>query len=153
MRAPKTCTLRNRPEKGGHFRFSKIKGDLFSRSETFLLCFFFLKRKNANDFFPGRLLYLTRPDMNFLVFSTIFTLFGVRLLFGGYSVSVGTILLLGSISASAAFLVDSLFLNEEASASGNGTSTITSTDEALALATAVVREALDYFRDALARFR
>ena len=66
--------------------------------------------------------------------------------------SVGTILLLGSISASAAFLVDSLFLNEEVP-SGNGTSTITSTDEALALATTVVREALDYLRDTLARFR
>ena len=91
--------------------------------------------------------------MNFLVFSTIFTLFGVRLLFGGHSVSVGSLLLLGSISASCAFLVDSLFLNEEIP-SGNGTtSPLTSTDEALALATTVVREALDYLRDTLARFR
>ena len=89
--------------------------------------------------------------MNLIVFSTIFTLLGCRLLFGGHGVGIGTILLLVSISASAAFLVESIFSNDTAMV-GNGT-TVASADEAIELATAVARQAIDRLRDAFARFQ
>ena len=49
--------------------------------------------------------------MNVAAFSTIFSLGGMRLLFGGYNVGVGTILLLAAVSVSFSYTLESLFLD------------------------------------------
>lgn len=48
--------------------------------------------------------------MNLPLFATMFTLLGMKLLFGGHCVCVSTILLLAAVSVTSSLMIESLFV-------------------------------------------